>query len=104
MPLLKSCKMKLKLKTSLDITWENSDIRSWLNGTFVNRAFSEKERSAIRVTTIDTPLHYDSDQYSSKKKSIKTKEKVFLLSEDEAENEKYVFVLNDAKVCRNRYR
>lgn len=88
-------------KTSLDITWENSDIRSWLNGTFVNRAFSEKERSAIRVTTIDTPLHYDSDQYSSKKKSIKTKDKVFLLSEDEAENEKYGFERNAARYRKN---
>ena len=36
-----------------DITWEQCTLRTWLNETFINKAFSAEERSAIRLTKVD---------------------------------------------------
>ncbi len=36
-----------------DITWEQSDIRNWLNGSFMNRAFTEEEQRAILRMKVD---------------------------------------------------
>lgn len=35
------------------ITWENSDLRSWLNGVFLWNAFDEVERAALRTEPVD---------------------------------------------------
>ena len=37
------------------ITWEKSDIRAWLNGEYLDSAFSEEERAAILETKIKNP-------------------------------------------------
>jgi len=36
----------------VDVTWEESDLRAWLANTFLNDAFTAKQRSAIRTTTV----------------------------------------------------
>lgn len=54
------------------ITWKNCDLRKWLNSEFINNAFSEEEQQAIVLTKNKTDFN------------IKTKDKVFLLSIEEA--------------------
>ncbi len=60
---------------SKSINWSNCSLRTWLNGTFMNSAFTETERKAI----VSTEISY--------KKTIsntaKCKDKVFLLSVSE---------------------
>lgn len=60
-------------------TWENSDIRAWLNNEFLNTAFTEEERSAIAETKLSTP------NYAGNNGGADTVDKVFLLSREEAE-------------------
>lgn len=36
-----------------NITWQESSIRIWLNNDFINRAFSDKERTIIQLTNVD---------------------------------------------------
>ena len=57
----------------VEITWENSTIRNWLNGDFKNTAFTTAEVSGIVDKTIQTPGQND------------TTDKIFLLSKNEAE-------------------
>ena len=40
-------------KTSTDVTWETCSLRMWLNGTFMNKAFSKGEQAAILLTPVD---------------------------------------------------
>lgn len=50
-------------------TWENCTLRKWLNGTFISNAFSHEEQAMILSTTTE---------------SANKKDRVFLLSMDEA--------------------
>ena len=50
-------------------TWKTCTLRKWLNGTFISNAFSHEEQAMILSTTTE---------------SADTKDRVFLLSEDEA--------------------
>lgn len=62
-------------------TWAESNIREWLNGEFIYRAFDEDERGCIRktnITTEDNPV-YGTDGGAD------TEDYVFLLSIKEAE-------------------
>lgn len=68
-------------------TWETSSLRTWLNGTFYQDAFSEKEQSAIRTTTVvneDNPV-------TGAEGGNDTQDKVYLLSIAEAGREEYGF-------------
>lgn len=69
-------------------TWETSKLRSWLNDTFINDAFSTDEQALIMETTVKNPTYwaYDDD----------TLDQIFLLSTDEAE--KY-FANSAARQC-----
>lgn len=40
-----------------DINWANSSIQRWLNGTFMNTAFSEEEQAWIQPQTLSTPCN-----------------------------------------------
>ncbi len=75
-----------------DVTWETCSLRSWLNNTFLNTAFSEKERSLIQNTTVfaDKNPEYDTDPGNQ------SDDKVFLLSIKEAE--KY-FATDELRKC-----
>ena len=76
----------------LDTTWETSQIRTWLNESFLNDAFSEDEQTKISSTSIkaEKNLNYNTDQGKD------TNDKVFLLSISEVE--KY-FASDEARLC-----
>ena len=76
----------------VDITWANCTLRSWLNGTFLNAAFTSAEQGKIqtvRVTAEDNP-YYGTEAGSD------TYDKVWLLSIREAEN---LFSSDAARIC-----
>lgn len=61
------------------VTWESSDIRSWLNNRFLEKTFTGEERAKI----IDNESTADPNpKYKTKAGNI-TADKVFLLSADE---------------------
>ena len=60
-----------------NVTWETCTLRKWLNGSFINSAFSVDEQKQILSTTV-TP-DYSTDPGNN------TKDRVFLLSIAEAE-------------------
>lgn len=64
-----------------DVTWETCSLRFWLNDTFLNTAFSEKERSLIQTTTVSA----DKNPEYETNPGNETTDKVFLLSITEVE-------------------
>ena len=62
-------------KTS--VTWETCSLRTWLNGTFLNKAFSKAEQGAILTTEVDNSK---SQGYYSTNGGKNTQDKIFLLS------------------------
>lgn len=63
----------------LAITWENCELRSWLNNDFLNKAFSKSEQGKIltaKLTNPDNPL--DGTDGGND-----TEDKIFCLSTDE---------------------
>lgn len=64
----------------MDVTWETCSLRTWLNGHFLNDAFTKEEQAIINTTdvTADENPDYDTDPGND------TKDKVFLLSIEEA--------------------
>lgn len=62
-------------------TWEQSDVRSWLNDSFYNTAFSEKEKEAVREQIVTDKYYGGTD----------TTDKIYLLSEEEMCKEIYGF-------------
>ena len=67
----------------VDITWEKSTLRSWLNEVFLNKAFTEQEKKCITLTNVNN----DSSQcYSnwSTNGGNNTQDSIFLLSYAEA--------------------
>ena len=70
-------------KEDTAITWEQCSLRAWMNGEFLNRAFSAKEQSAILVTDVDNSAgqgysEWDTDGGNN------TQDRIFLLSYAEA--------------------
>ena len=70
-------------RESTDNTWEKCTLRTWLNGTFLNKAFTAQEQEGILVTNVDNSA---SQGYSGWGTSggNNTRDKVFLLSYAEA--------------------
>jgi hypothetical protein len=73
-------------------TWERCTLRAWLNGTFLNEAFSKAEQSMIQTAEVSADKNPD---YSTDPGNA-TKDKIFLLSIDEAN--KY-FASEEARMC-----
>ena len=88
--------------TYVDVTWETSTIRSWLNGygkgsnvcemdysseNFLNRAFTASEQNAIKTSTV---VNADNSRYGTEG-GKDTLDKIFLLSYDEVMNPAYGF-------------
>ena len=67
--------------------WDKSEIREWLNSTFLNTAFTEKEQEGIVTTTVKTGNNADWVTFAKKKNSFydsvdggsDTQDKIFLL-------------------------
>lgn len=78
--------------SNTSVTWETCTLRTWLNGTFYNKAFSSDEQAAILTTNVDNSK---SQCYSGWNASggNNTQDKVFLLSYAEAN--KYFGVMYD---------
>ena len=78
-----------------DVTWETCSLRQWLNGSFLDTAFSEAERAMIPIVTVsaDKNPRYDTNPGNS------TSDQVFLLSITEAIASKY-FSGDSARVCQ----
>lgn len=76
----------------MDVTWEQSLVREWLNTEFINDAFSESEQAMIPkvLVTADKNPEYDSDPGND------TEDKIFLLSVPEVE--KY-FASDEERLC-----
>lgn len=80
---------------SNDVTWETSSLRKWLNGEFLNDAFSAEEQRAIQSTIISTP---DYEDFTGLVVSggNDTTDKVFLLSSKEAVQ---YFATDSLRIC-----
>ena len=63
-----------------DVTWETCTLRTWLNGTFLNTAFSSEEQAMIPTVTVSA----DKNPMYSTNPGKMTKDMVFLLSIPEA--------------------
>ena len=62
------------------VTWEDSSIRTWLNGYFLDTAFTSSEKDKIKTTLIK---NMNNPKYGTQGGND-TKDKVFLLSYNEA--------------------
>lgn len=65
------------------VTWENSTIRAWLNGDFLNEAFTDEERDVILTATVSAD---GNPEWESADPENNTADKVFLLSIQECES------------------
>lgn len=79
--------------TTDTVTWENSDVREWLNHTFMETAFSEEEQEAIATTEIDN-LSYSSYYGGDLEDGTPTEDRIYLPSLDDMVNREYGFVNN----------
>lgn len=64
-----------------EVTWETSDIRKWLNNEFYTTAFNKAEKVKIQTSLIKN----EDNSESGRSGGNDTEDKVFLLSEKEAE-------------------
>ena len=67
----------------VDVTWEQSDVRSWLNSSFMDTAFTGEEQGAILKTEVDNSQAEGNSEYSTTGGN-NTEDRVFLLSYKEA--------------------
>ena len=74
-------------------SWQDSDIRKWLNGEFFNNAFSPEEKQSIVTTQLNISYKRRSDNAIT---GYTVRDKVFLLSGEEAD--KY-FKDNADRMC-----
>lgn len=72
-----------------EITWEKCTLRTWLNGEFLNKAFSAQEQSAILTTIVDNSSRQGYGEWDTNGGN-NTKDRFFLLSY--AEVNKYLGV------------
>ena len=73
-----------------NITWENCTLRSWLNSSFYNTAFSNGEQSAIVTQTV---VNDNNPKYGTKGGN-NTNDHIYLLSIEEVMDEAYGFCSN----------
>lgn len=66
-------------RANIDITWENCDLRDWLNHEFFRTAFSEKQQEQIMETDVKNSDNKQYDIYGGND----TYDRVFLLSLEE---------------------
>lgn len=62
-----------------EITWNDSALRQWLNGFFLQEAFSDEERSRILETDVETRVEEEIEEEGV----ITSRDRVFLLSDEE---------------------
>ncbi len=65
------------------VTWETCTLRTWLNGTFLNKAFTAREQTAIVLTKVDNGAGQGYSGWNTSG-GKDTEDRVFLLSYAEA--------------------
>lgn len=75
------------------VTWQTSDIRQWLNNEFYTTAFNKSEKAKIQTSLIKNE---DNSEYGTSGEND-TEDKVFLLSEKEAET---LFSNDDERIAK----
>lgn len=80
---------------SADVTWETCSLRTWLNGEFLDGAFTDEERAAILLSDLDNSFAAGFPGYATRG-GVTTADFVFLLSWAEADR---YFPGNLAKLC-----
>lgn len=70
-------------KDNTSVTWETCTLRTWLNSTFYNKAFSSAEQAAILTTNVDNSKNQCYSGWNTSGGN-NTQDKVFLLSYAEA--------------------
>lgn len=78
--------------SNVQVTWEKSDVRKWLNGKFMETAFTAEEQAAVETTDVTTA----DNQWSNEPGGNDTKDKIYLPSIEEMLNPFYGFS-NDAE-------
>lgn len=76
------------------VTWENCDLRAWLNKDFMSNAFNSSEKALIKATSIKNDGNSDYKIEGSKN----TTDSIFLLSIDEA---KRYFPKTVDRICKS---
>lgn len=72
----------MKFHQTVDsVSWKSSSLRTWLNGAFIDKAFTAQEQAAIQITEVDSSAVQD---------------RLFLLSQSEAWN---YFLTNEERRC-----
>ena len=66
-----------------DITWEKCTLRTWLNRTFMNKAFTWNEKNSIVLTDVDNSKNQGYSKWDTDG-GKNTQDKIFLLSYAEA--------------------
>lgn len=77
-----------------EVTWETCSLRDWLNGSFLNDAFSREEQQSILQTNISTPDYNQGGFVVSGGND--TQDYVFLLS---AEETKAYLATDESRQC-----
>lgn len=73
--------------SNVEITWEKSSVRQWLNDAFLKKAFTADEQAAVKTTTVKTA----DNQESSEPGGNDTQDKIYLPSIEEIYNWDYGF-------------
>lgn len=74
------------------INWDGCALRAWLNGPFLEEAFTAEEQARIRTVDLETRAYGEDDADIV----IHTQDRVWLLSDDEAER---YFAADDEWKC-----
>ena len=76
-------------------TWEACTLRSWLNSTFFDAAFTAEEKASILVTEVDNGASQNNSEWHTKGCN-NTEDMVFLLSYNDTDR---YFDDRDARIC-----
>ena len=80
-----------------NVTWETCSLRKWLNGTFINNAFSAEEQAMIPTVTVSADKNLYNDYFGTDPGNA-TQDKAFLLNIIEADR---YFTSDEARKCES---
>ncbi|MCR5151459.1 MAG: DUF6273 domain-containing protein [Clostridiales bacterium] len=88
-------------KTYYANNYAKSSIRQWLNNDFYNTAFSSSQKSNIKTTALDNDSAYTLHVGSGYEEfnAPSTNDKIFLLSYDEVQEEKFGFNSDEERIA-----
>ena len=79
---------------NMDISWEDCDLRKWLNEDFLNEAFTPEERQRIRLSDV---ANDEKPEFYATSGGNNTQDRIFCLSNAEARR---YFKNNRERTCR----